>query len=152
GQDWTVMPSLGFTPLAGLSHMTGASATDLWLVGIAGTIVRGDGTTFRQLTTSTTATGTVLTKMAALAPDDVGVTNGNPLLRHQATGGWKTTPPLPSPSSSIGALWRGGPNDLWAFMLDAGSLTPARLSRWNGTAWSMPTAVDMLMSPAAAWG
>jgi hypothetical protein len=153
GQAWTVIPSLGFAPLDHVGHIggdgEGGATDDLWLVGQSGTVIRGDGTSFQQLTGNATQ-GEILSIAAQAGPDDVWVTSGGPFYRHQAASRWQSAPRPDYSFQNVVALWRAGANDLWA-ILDGYPLT-STFSRWNGSAWSAPQDIAGVESPAAAWG
>ncbi|MDF2693441.1 MAG: hypothetical protein K0S65_1824, partial [Labilithrix sp.] len=60
-------------PMVTLNAIWGTSATDIWAVGTRGTILHGDGTTFRVLPSGTEE---IFFSVWASAPDDVWITSG----------------------------------------------------------------------------
>ena len=145
GLSWATV-SINLTRLGGITQVAGAGPSNVWAVGIGGTIVHGDGAQFTNVTTSAIAPTTNLRSIAVAAENDVWV--GSVQLRHQATGGWQPAPPVDS-MTSFTLLWTADPGDMWAVTT---SILSLGFSRWNGTAWSARQDIDFLASPSGLWG
>lgn len=141
-----VQVTLRFTPVPSgvtgyLWGIWGSSASDLWAVGDAGTILRGNGTTWTKVTSPTTQPlygvwGTSSTNVWAVGA-------ASTILRWDGTS-WKTVA-APTVPGVLLSIWGSGANDVWT----AGNGT---FLRWNGTAWATVTAPRSGRQITSIWG
>jgi hypothetical protein len=141
GQSWT-LKSVG---ARGITRVGGA-AGEMWLVGVGGVLVHGDGTDFRVVSASVASTD--LRTVAVYGASDVWAGGMSAQLRHAPAGGWQTAM-VAAGNPTTYLFWRAAPDDLWAIYVATGG--PA-LARWNGAAWSTPEPITGLVGPNAIWG
>jgi hypothetical protein len=130
--DWAPMES---GTEAGLSAVWGSSATDVFAVGEAGTIVHFDGTAWSAMQSGTTDD---LEDVFGFGPNDVYAAGGNWHTDHD-TGfvlhfdgiAWSEVLNVPA-DESVRALWGSAPDDLYAFGEDGEIVA----YHFDGAQWS----------------
>ena len=113
-----------------LSGVSGTSPSDVWAVGVHGTILHFDGTEWTRALVDTTER---LYDVWAAAPDDAWAVGKEGLALHWDGASW--TPVATGGNWELTAVWGSGPADVWA----AANTKYAELQaflHWDGAAWS----------------
>jgi hypothetical protein len=128
GCAWTQSP-LNIT--AGLHDVWGASATDVWAVGFAGTALHWDGNAWSSFPTGTTGD---LGAVSGTGGSDVWAVGLGGAF-HWNGSAWSAVAGLPpsEPSLSLydGDVWAVAPNDVWVALG-----LPDGLAHFDGTSWT----------------
>jgi hypothetical protein len=128
GCAWTQSP-LSIT--AGLHDVWGASASDVWAVGFAGTALHWDGSAWSSFPTGTTGD---LGAVSGTSGSDVWAVGLGGAF-HWNGSAWSLAPGFPpsAPSLSLydGDVWAVAPNDVWAALG-----LPDGLAHFDGTGWT----------------
>jgi hypothetical protein len=93
--------------------MWGSSATDIWAVGWAGTIMHFDGTEWTLAEVPEDATER-LEAVYGFAPDDVWVVGSAERILHYDGQSWTTARSSPVSQLHLRSVWGSAPNDIWA--------------------------------------
>ena len=106
-----------------LSSVWPSSPTDIWAVGVGGTLAHYDGTSW-----STTSPEPELKAAWANAPGDAWAVGASGTALHWSENVWTTT--NTGTAATMKAVWGATASDTWAMASDS------TMYRWNGTAWS----------------
>lgn len=111
---------------ANLDAIWGASPTDVWVAGDAGTLLHGDGAAW---TATPSGTAEDLLCVWGSGANDVWVGGSNGTLLHWTGSSWGKVDA--GVSAAVTAIWIQSAGDGWFGTSDG------QLARWNGATWSL---------------
>jgi hypothetical protein len=133
-----------------LYSVWGSSATDVWAVGEAGSIVHWDGTAWTEIPSG--VHGVLRGVWASGTSDAWAVGENATILRWNGTA-WARAAGVPATGYHWRAVWGTNASDLWIAGDDTSVPTQngygGAMLHWNGSAWTMYTAAQ---SFGAIWG
>ncbi len=125
GVSWTDQTLTG---IAGLQDVGGFSGSDVFAVGVGGTIVHFDGFTWSPQTS-----GVVwrLNGVWGSSPTDVFAVGDNGVLHYNGTSWSPQTLPTTAATTQLHAVWGSSSSDVFAVGISG------EIYRYNGTSWSV---------------
>ena len=140
GPIWVQVPAITTNDLYAV---WGSSSSDVWVVGVAGTVLHFDGNAWTALPPITTK---ALTAIWGSGPSDIWadaytIGGGGGQLFHYNGAVWAADTTTIPPHDALGALWGSSATDVWTGG-DAGYLLHYDGSHWSQVANSADEAVD----------
>jgi hypothetical protein len=120
---------VGWTPPENLFDIKALSDTDVWGVGVNGTIAHWNGTSWQS--TSVPTDDDALNSLWAVAANDIWAATTNGVIAHYDGTSWTTSS---LPNASCFGMWGSGPNDVWC--VGTGSGATGASYHWDGTSWT----------------